>query len=134
MRKQAVRYTISGVVAVVLVIALTIMANWLAGRRYVRADWTSTQLYTLSEKTENIVSDLGEEIRVIVFMTPATSMYDQVHELLERYKAASDEITVEFIDPDKAIGNRSRPSSWRSSLASRWRTRWSLSSMTAPST
>jgi len=101
MRKQAVRYTISGVVAVVLVIALTIMANWLAGRRYVRADWTSTQLYTLSEKTENIVSDLGEEIRVIVFMTPATSMYDQVHELLERYKAASDKITVEYIDPDK---------------------------------
>ena len=101
MRKQAVRYTISGVVAVGLVIALTVMANWLAGRRYIRADWTSTQLYTLSDKTENILSDLGEEIRVIVFMTPATSMYDQVHELLERYKAASDEITVEFIDPDK---------------------------------
>jgi ABC-type uncharacterized transport system involved in gliding motility auxiliary subunit len=101
MRKQAVRYTISGVVAVGLVIALTVMANWLAGRRYVRADWTSTQLYTLSDKTENILSNLGEEIRVIVFMTPATSMYDQVHELLERYKAASDKITVEFIDPDK---------------------------------
>jgi len=101
MRKQAVRYTISGVVAVGLVLALTVMANWLAGRRYVRADWTSTQLYTLSDKTENILSNLGEEIRVIVFMTPATSMYDQVHELLERYKAASDKITVEFIDPDR---------------------------------
>ncbi len=101
MRKQAVRYTISGVVAVGLVIALTVMANWLAGRRYVRADWTSTQLYTLSDKTENILSNLGEEIRVIVFMTPETPMYDQVHELLERYKAASDEITVEFIDPGK---------------------------------
>jgi ABC-type uncharacterized transport system involved in gliding motility auxiliary subunit len=101
MRKQAVRYTISGVVAVGLVIALTVMANWLAGRRYVRADWTSTQLYTLSDKTENILSNLGEEIRIIVFMTPETPMYDQVHELLERYKAASDKITVEFIDPDK---------------------------------
>jgi ABC-type uncharacterized transport system involved in gliding motility auxiliary subunit len=101
MRKQTVRYTISGVVAVGLVIALTVMANWLAGRRYIRADWTSTQLYTLSDKTENILSDLGEEIRIIVFMTAETSMYDQVHELLERYKAASDKITVEFIDPDK---------------------------------
>jgi len=101
MRKQTVRYTISGVVAVGLVIVLTVMANWLAGRRYIRADWTSTQLYTLSDKTENILSDLGEEIRIIVFMTAETSMYDQVHELLERYKAASDKITVEFIDPDK---------------------------------
>jgi ABC-type uncharacterized transport system involved in gliding motility auxiliary subunit len=34
-------------------------------------------------------------------MTPATSMFDQVHELLERYKAVSDKITVEYIDPDK---------------------------------
>ena len=34
-------------------------------------------------------------------MTPQTSMYDQVQELLERYKAASDMITVEHIDPER---------------------------------
>ena len=101
MRRQAVRYTISGAVAVVLVIALTIMVNWLSSRRWVRADWTTTQIYSLSEKTENILSDLSDEIRVVVFMTPQTSMYDQVQELLERYKAASDKITVEYIDPEK---------------------------------
>jgi ABC-type uncharacterized transport system involved in gliding motility auxiliary subunit len=101
MRQQAVRYTISGVVAVVLVIALTIMVNWLSARRYARADWTTTQIYSLSEKTENILSDLSDEIRVIVFMTPQTSMYDQVLELLERYKAASENVTVEHIDPER---------------------------------
>jgi len=101
MRKQSVRYTISGLVAAVLVIALIFMVNWLAGRRYVRADWTTSGIYTLSEKTENILSDLSEEVRVIVFMTPASSMYDQVHELLERYQAASDKISVEYIDPEK---------------------------------
>jgi ABC-type uncharacterized transport system involved in gliding motility auxiliary subunit len=101
MRQQAVRYTISGVVAVVLVIALTIMVNWLSSRRWARADWTTTQIYSLSEKTENILSDLDEEINVVVFMTPQTSMYDQVQELLERYKAASDKVTVEYIDPEK---------------------------------
>jgi ABC-type uncharacterized transport system involved in gliding motility auxiliary subunit len=101
MRQQAIRYTISGVVAVVLVIALTVMVNWLAGRRFVRADWTTTKIYSLSEKTENILVDLEDEIRVVVFMTPATSMYDQVQELLERYKAASDKITVEHIDPER---------------------------------
>ena len=74
MRQQAIRYTISGVVAVVLVIALTVMVNWLAGRRFVRADWTTTQIYSLSEKTENILGGLQEEIRVIVFMTPTSPM------------------------------------------------------------
>ena len=101
MRQQAVRYSISGVVAVVLVVALTVMVNWLSARRFTRADWTSTQIYSLSEKTENILSGLEDEIRVVVFMTPQTSMYDQVEELLERYKAASDKITVEHIDPER---------------------------------
>jgi ABC-type uncharacterized transport system involved in gliding motility auxiliary subunit len=101
MRQQAVRYTLSGVVAVILVIALTIMVNWLSSRRWVRADWTSTQIYTLSEKTENILAELADDIRVVVFMTPQTSMYDQVQELLERYKAASDKVSVEYIDPEK---------------------------------
>ena len=101
MRQQAVRYTISGVVAVVLVIALTVMVNWLSSRRWARADWTTTQIYSLSEKTENILSDLSDEIEVVVFMTPQTSMFDQVQELLERYKAASNMITVEHIDPER---------------------------------
>jgi ABC-type uncharacterized transport system involved in gliding motility auxiliary subunit len=101
MRQQAVRYSISGVVAVVLVVALTVMVNWLSARRFTRADWTSTQIYSLSEKTENILSGLEDEIRVVVFMTPQTSMYDQVEELLERYKAASGKITVEHIDPER---------------------------------
>jgi ABC-type uncharacterized transport system involved in gliding motility auxiliary subunit len=101
MRQQAVRYTISGAVAVILVVALTVMVNWLSARRWARVDWTSTQIYSLSDKTENIVTDLDDEIKIVVFMTPATSMFDQVQELLERYKAASDKITVEYIDPER---------------------------------
>jgi len=101
MRPKAIRYTVTGVVAVVLAIALTIMVNWLGARRWVRTDLTSTKIYTLSEKTKNVLSDLADDIEVVVLMTPATPMYDQVHELLERYKAASDKISVEYIDPDR---------------------------------
>jgi len=101
MRQKAIRYTISGVVAVILAIALTVIVNWLGARRWARTDLTSTKIYTLSEKSENILADLDDKIRVVVFMTPATSMFDQVNELLERYKAASDRISVEYIDPDR---------------------------------
>ena len=48
MRQQAIRYTISGVVAVILAVALTLMVNWLSARRFARADWTTTQIYSLS--------------------------------------------------------------------------------------
>ena len=101
MRRQAVRYTISGAVAVILAVALTLMVNWLGSRHYIAADWTSSKVYSVSDKTRNILADLEQEIRVVVFMTPASPMFDQVSELLKRYQAASDKITVEYIDPDK---------------------------------
>jgi hypothetical protein len=101
MRRQAIKYTLSGTVGVVLAVALTIMVNWLAARHYRAGDWTSSKIYSVSEKTHNIVVGLEEEIRVVVFMTPASALYDQVFELLKRYEAVSDKITVEYIDPDK---------------------------------
>jgi ABC-type uncharacterized transport system involved in gliding motility auxiliary subunit len=101
MRKQTLRYTVSGVVAVVLAFALVVMVNWIAGRQWVRADWTTNQIYTLSEKTENILDGLTEDVEVVVFMTASTPMFDQVSELVERYKAASDRISVQSIDPEK---------------------------------
>ncbi|NOZ77736.1 MAG: GldG family protein [Acidobacteria bacterium] len=101
MRKHAIRYTATGLVAVILVLALTIMVNWLGARHWKRADWTSSHIYTLSSKTRNILKSLKKDIRVVVFMTPRSGMYDQVHELLARYASASDKIKVEYIDPDR---------------------------------
>ena len=101
MRKQAIRTTAAGTAGVILVIALTFMVNWIGARHWVRDDWTSSRLYTLSEKTENILKDLGDDVRVVVFMTPASPLYEQVHELLDRYAAVTDRIHVEYIDPDK---------------------------------
>ena len=55
MRKQALRYTTTGVVGVILAVALTGMVNWLAARHYLSADWTSSRMYStliLSEAAE----------------------------------------------------------------------------------
>ncbi len=101
MRKATMRYTATGTAGLVLVLALLFMVNWLGARHWQRWDWTSSHLYTLSEKTENILEDLDQEVQVVVFMTPASELYDQVRELLDRYAAASDKIKVQYIDPDK---------------------------------
>jgi len=103
MRKQAVGYTATGVVAVVLAAALTLMLNWLGARHWVRGDWTSSRLYSLSEKSLNIVAGLEQDIRVVVFMTPGSPMFSQVRELLDRYTAASERIQVEYVDPDRDL-------------------------------
>ena len=101
MRRESVRWGAAGGIALVLVVGLVLMANWLGARHYKRWDWTSTKLYSLSEKSLNLVRNLDEDIRVVVFMVPGSPLYDQVHELLSRYEAASNRITLEYIDPDK---------------------------------
>jgi len=100
-RKQNLHNVTTGLTAVILLIALTFMINWLGARHWRRLDWTKSHLYTLSEKTGNVLHNLKDEVKVVVFMTPASALYDQVHELLSRYGAASDKIKVEYIDPDK---------------------------------
>ncbi len=96
-----VRHAATGSVAVVLVVALAVMANWIAARKWVRSDWTSSSLYTLSEKTNAIVRDLAEPVQVVVFMTPSSPLFPQVKELLSRYEALSSQLTVDYIDPDR---------------------------------
>lgn len=101
MRRQTLRYGAAGSIGLILVVGLVFMANWLGGRHYQRWDWTSTKLYSLSEKSLNLVGSLEEDIEVVVFMVPGGPLYDQVHELLSRYEAASSRIRVEYIDPEK---------------------------------
>jgi len=101
MRQQAIKYTLTGILGLVLAVLLTVIVNWLGARHYVSSDWTTSKMYSISEKTRNLIADLDQEIRVVVFMTPASNLYDQVYELLSRYQAASDKIKVEYIDPDK---------------------------------
>ena len=101
MRRHDIHRSSIVMAAIVLVIALTLMINWLGARHWLRADWTASSLYTLSEKSHNILSDLDEEVRIIVFMTPGSGLWPQVRELLNRYDAASDFIAVQYIDPDR---------------------------------
>ncbi|MGD8440284.1 MAG: GldG family protein [Holophagae bacterium] len=101
MRRQTLRYGAAGGLGLILVVLLVIMANWLGARHYQRWDWTSSQLYTLSDTSLELVRGLSSEVRVIVFMVPGSPIFDQAHELLERYQAASDKISVEYIDPER---------------------------------
>ena len=101
MRRHDFNRSSIAMTAIVLVIALTVMMNWLGARHWHRADWTASSLYSLSEKSLNILGDLDEEIRIVVFMTPGSGLWPQVRELLNRYDSASKLIEVEYIDPER---------------------------------
>ena len=78
-------------VGIGLAIVLFVMVNYLALRHYERFDWTGSQLYTLSEKSENVVRGLDQKIDAIILLSPASELYNAADELLSRYEAANPE-------------------------------------------
>ncbi len=88
---------------VLLVVALLGLVNYFGWKYHKRFDWTSTRLYTLSEKSENVLAGLDRDVEIVVFMRPGGELYDEVTELLARYAAASPRIKVRALDPERNL-------------------------------
>jgi ABC-type uncharacterized transport system involved in gliding motility auxiliary subunit len=86
---------------IVLVLLLAIGANYLGARHWVRGDWTKARIFSLSQTTRKILAGLNKPVQVTVFMTRGSRLYQPVSELLNRYRAASPRIEVEFLDPER---------------------------------
>lgn len=83
----------------ILTLVLVTMLNYLAMRHYKRFDWTSSQLYTLSEKSLGVLDQVDQDIDIAVLLSPGSRHYDAVQELLARYAAARPEhIRVRDVD------------------------------------
>ena len=91
-------------VGVVLAVALFGMVNYLSLRHYQRLDWTSSKLYTLSEKSRNVLAGLDREVRAVIFLSPQSPLYGPAVELLTSYEAANPQLfKKEIIDPAKNV-------------------------------
>lgn len=86
---------------VLLIAALLVIVNYFGDKYHKRFDWTSSRLYTLSEKSENVVRDLKQDVDFIVFLQPGDELYEPVRELLSQYDAASQRVKVRYVDPQR---------------------------------
>lgn len=88
---------------VLLLAALLIIVNYFGWKYYKRFDWTSSQLYSLSEKTGNVLKGLKRDVDFIVFLSPdqQRELYQPTTELLARYGAASRRVHVRIVDAAK---------------------------------
>jgi ABC-type uncharacterized transport system involved in gliding motility auxiliary subunit len=109
---------IAVVLAIILFLALNLLVNMNA--RSVRADVTESGLYTLSEGTRTVLSDLQEPVHLRFFMTSGmvnkapqlAAFANRVKEILDSYTSMSKGmLTMEVIDPqrysdeeDRAVG------------------------------
>ena len=84
------------IILVAIVIACYIALNWGVKKLEIEdLDFTTKKLYSLSEETENRLKELDEDITIQLINM---SEYDYVIEYANKYKRASDKITVEEIN------------------------------------
>lgn len=99
-RRQLVRTgTLSA--GVLLVAALFLILNYLGWKYHHRFDWTAGGVYSLSEKSRNVLRDLDRDVEFVVFLTPGDELYQPVRELLSQYDAESQRVSVRYFDPER---------------------------------
>lgn len=99
-RRQLVRTgTLSA--GVLLVGALFLILNYLGWKYHHRFDWTAGDVYSLSEKSRNVVAELKKDVEFVVFIAPGEELYQPVREILTQYDAASQKVSVRYFDPER---------------------------------
>lgn len=88
---------------VALVLALVVMVNYFGWKYHSRLDWTSSKLYSLSEKSLNVLGELDRDVEVLVMMAPQSDAFRDARELLSRYENESPRISVRVIDPERNL-------------------------------
>jgi len=88
---------------IVLSLVLFIIVNYFGWKYYARLDWTSSKMYSISEKTEGVLSQLDRDVEILVFLSPGEEVFGSVMELLASYEEASERVTVRTIDPEKNL-------------------------------
>jgi ABC-2 type transport system permease protein len=85
----------------VLGVLVVVLVNYISSRHYKRWDWTGEGLFTLSDRSQQVIRELDSDVQVYVFLGRDEQDFADVETLLEEYVALTDRITVEWIDPDR---------------------------------
>ncbi len=106
LNKKVLKYGTASVVLAVVFVALVFAVNLIAGiiteKFNLYVDLTSEQLYSVSDNSFELLSDMDEDVKII-FFTPLdqldnNSYYKNVKNLALEYEEKFDNITIEYID------------------------------------
>lgn len=111
LRSRARKRLISGMnssVAILLLLVLVIMLNYISSRNYYRIDLSRDRFYQLSDKTRSMLKSLPGKVRITVFIQPGHEIYNLVYDdvlnLLREYEyAGGGNVETERVDPDRNL-------------------------------
>ena len=98
---RSTRLGLNGILAILLMTGILTIINFLVIRHGGRWDWSETQHFTLAPQTLQVLGQLEQDVRVLVFTHERSPGFRRYRDLLEGYIHASPRISVTYIDPEK---------------------------------
>jgi ABC-type uncharacterized transport system involved in gliding motility auxiliary subunit len=99
LKARQTRYGAFVALYVLVVIAIVVVANWLADHHNKTLDVTANKQFTLSDETKKITGNLKKNVTIYYF--DRSDSYDRARDMLDRYKNLSPMIKVDYVDPEK---------------------------------
>jgi len=92
---------ISQLVGVVAAMAVIVLVNVVASRRYTRWDVTQNKRYSLSPATVETLRGLSDPVQIWVLLGPSDPVEQSVKQLLVAYQAETTKLDLHYVDPDR---------------------------------
>jgi ABC-type uncharacterized transport system involved in gliding motility auxiliary subunit len=99
MSRQA-RYGGNTLLMTVTLIAIVVLVNFLSTKHFKRWDLTAEKQFTLAPETIEVLKGLQSPITILYFTTGGSAAGSDAGLLLDEYRARSDKIQVQVVDPD----------------------------------
>jgi len=99
--RRSTRLGFNSLLAIVLLVGILVIVNFLAIRHGGRWDLSETQNFTLAPQTYQVLGQLNEDVVVTVFTHERSPGFHTYRDLLEGYSHGSPHLTVRFVDPEK---------------------------------
>jgi ABC-type uncharacterized transport system involved in gliding motility auxiliary subunit len=95
-KARQTKYAAYATTYILIILAVLVVANFLANRYNKTFDATSNKRYSLSDQTKKIVHDLKQDITIQYFDKPSGMQAGK--DLLDRYALLSPKIHIEYVD------------------------------------
>jgi ABC-type uncharacterized transport system involved in gliding motility auxiliary subunit len=99
LKARQTRYAAYATIYTLVVMAILVIANFLANRYNKTYDATANKRYSLSDETKKIVDGLKQPATITYFNE--STRFGQGRDLLDEYAALSSRVHVKYVDPDK---------------------------------
>jgi len=96
MQTRQTKYAAYATVYIIVIVAVLVVANFLANRYNKSYDATANKRFTLSDQTKKVVGDLKQDVTISYF--DRASGMQPAKDLLDRYQLLSPKLHIQYVD------------------------------------